>query len=258
MDYINYLINVIERSIPREVLDIALSIDSKFSLKNTTLESKIEHQVLRKTVLLDMNLISGLEMVLPINDMMYINDTDGATLLKISDRALQGRSIISALSLANANETKDIGASDASEGFSQVMQNNNDWSSANIVVKMEVISPNEILVYENIQNIMGSSLRVNVEYSNRFNEINPKSYPKLAEISILAVEAHIYKNMIIKINQGQLYHGHSIDSISNIIEQYSESLKEYYENLPLIRKILFINDAISMDRFIKNMIPNNN
>lgn len=257
MDYVNYVINVLQRRVPKEVINIAVTNENRFSLRNISTESQIEHKILRPTVLLDTNLLSGLEVIIPIENMDFINDVDGITLLRISDKYLHGRKIISALSLANGNESISGNARTAQDGFSEVMKNSSDWTNASIVAKLEVVSGNEVLVYKNIQEIHTLALRVNVEYSNRFNEINPKSYPKLGLISSYAAEAWIYTEMRIRIGEGQLYHGHSLSSIESVISDLSGSMDLYNENLPLLQKILFMNDAVSMDRFIKNMIPNN-
>jgi len=257
MDFVNYVISYISRVIPREVLDLATSND-RLTRMPKSLESKVENELLRPSFLSDMNLITGMELIIPIKDLEYNNDNNGVTLLKFSDSVLQGRRLINALSLADYSQY-DTGvlAASSGEAFATVMETGNSWMISSVTSKLEVISPNEVLVYNNVNHIYELAMRVTVELSNNFSEINSKSYPALADIALLAVQTVIYTKLRVKLAQSHLYHGHELGVMNDIVSEYSNAHRDYYEKLPLMKKTVFMNDSVSMQRFIKQMIPNN-
>lgn len=255
MDFINYTIQYIKRIIPIEVLDLALT-DPRFNVIHDSIDAKIEREILRPTVLLDMNLIAGLHMELPISGMLHHNEIDGITVLKIPDNVLRGRKIVTALSLTTVGPDR-VTASDTTMAYATVMTDNHSWISADSTANLEVISDNEILVYDNIQSIMHLSIRFVVEYSNRFNEINPRSYPILADIATIATKAWIRTKLRVKLNQGHIYHGHQLSIMDDIVSEYADMDKEYLDKIRgQLKKVLFINDQQAMDRYVKNLLPN--
>ena len=256
MDFVNYVVSYVSRIIPREVLDLATS-DDRITRMPKSLESKVENELLRPSLFLDMNMITGVEMVIPIDQLSYNQDNDSVTLLKIPDSILQGRRLINALSLADYSQRRGIGASGTLDAFAKTAELNNSWTLSNVTSKLEVISPNEVLVYNNMKSIFSLGLRVTVELSNNFHEINTKSYPALANIGLYAAQMMIYTKLRVKMAQSQLYHGHELNVMNDIVSEYSDSYRTYYEELPLLKKTMFMNDSVSMQRYLQSMIPNN-
>jgi len=256
MDFVNYVISYVSRIIPREVLDLATSSD-RLTRMPKSLESKVENELLRPSFFLDLNLITGMEIVVPIGQLEYNNDNDGITLLKLPDSVLQGRRLINALSLADYSQTKGVSASGPEEAYASNVTLNNSWTVSRVSSKLEVISPNEILVYDNMNSIYDLAIRVTVELSNNFNEISSKSYPALADIAVLATQTMIYTRLRVKLAQGHLYHGHELGVINDIVNEYSDAHSDYSEKLPMMKKTVFMNDVVSMQRYIQSMIPNN-
>jgi len=256
MDFTNYLIGYILRVIPREVIDLAVTDRRYRAGSHVSLETRLETSLLKPSFLLDMSLITGVEMVIPIGKLPFINEQDGVSVLKIPDRILQGRKLINALSLANNVEQKGMFANDALGANQELMSRNADWTYADSTTKLEVISHNEVLVYDNMSNLSEMALRVTVQLSDNFGEINTKSYPQLANLALKAVKMMIHTSLIVKIGQSQLYHGHELSIIESTVSEYSDAYTEYFENLYMMKKTVFMNDSVSMTRYIQNMIPN--
>lgn len=254
MDFVSYCTNFIRRSIPIEVLDIALT--NRYIVdRNYSLDKKIEDRILRNSFYLDLNLMGGVEITVPIETIPYMAYGDDVVLFKIPNEVLQGRRIINVLSISTQS-LPNMTSNDFNSRLYQIENDHTNIMYASSTTKLEKVSDSEILVYENIANINNSYLRLVIEYSDRFNEINPRSYLSIAKTAVLATKAFIHNEMVVKMNQSQLYSGHEIGVMSSIVDDYADSMNDYLEVISTTtKKILFMNDRVSMHRFIKNMMP---
>jgi len=62
---------------------------------------------------------------------------------------------------------------------------------------------------------MHLAIRFVVEYSNRFNEINPRSYPVLADIALKATKAWIHNELIVEMHTQEGKHQDTQKQSSN-------------------------------------------
>ena len=250
MDFMSYGVSIIERKIPREILDLVFSKRGVYSL-----EHMIEMNILRGMLAVDLNLLRGVELVVPIDKCLVHTETDGAY-IEIPQDILKGRKIVSVLSLAStAYMSRQHGGLDGAMEKMGMNTIGGYYGFAN--TDMEIVSDSEIWV-DNFTYSGGMTLRIVVEYSSRLHEINPRSNVHLIKVFELAAKYYIYTKLIIKLNNGELYHGASLDTIKEIVDSYSEAGDEYNEHLiTVVSKILFMNDRVAMGSYVTSIILNN-
>jgi hypothetical protein len=254
MDFVTYAINYVKRTIPIQLLDI---VTTTKDIQVGTIESRVEDIILRPIPLLDLSILSGVEIVIPLGSLPRQNVGE-QLLVEIPLRATNNRRVISVLNLVSGGFEYPQYFSDRLSHDMAVLNNAFRMYNTETRVRLDRVSTNEFLILDKISNFNDYGVRVVVEYSSRFNEINPRSYPSVCELSILpATQMYIHTNMPLKIEEARLYYGHSLESLQRVVDSFSDAHKEYYENMNRVRKILFMNDAESMHRYIQHYIPSN-
>ena len=249
MDFISYGTEIIKRRIPVEILNIAFA-DRGIQ----TLEYVIGMNIMRKMVGTDLNLLRGKEIAIPIEQCEVEMNNYGAY-ITIPDEILQGRRIVSALSLNSIGYTSGR-RSGVAGAFDKLADSTTGSVMGYISTDMEIVGEREIWVDSLVQST-GLVLRIVVEYSNNFNEIQPRSYHNLIRFFELAGMYYIWNKLILKVNEGRLYHGYSLDNFRSIIDTYESAGDEYREELIPVSKVLFMNDRMAMGSYITSIIPNN-
>ena len=255
MDFTTYMIHVIKRTIPKQVLDMAF-VRKTNSFFTSSLDQKIEQKVLKEFFFVDLHLLHGVEVTVPASEMNVVRLTNDAIILKLPTEISEGRSISTALS-GTTNDLYPEYATSTEDLYAKRAVNNVSAFVFDSVAKLDVIGPDEILVYGDTSSWEEMTFKFILNYSSDFNEVKPFNYPKLSKAVVLAAKAVVYNELIVSKGEAYLFNGSEMPIIDSIIEKYEDAYDDYIEMQPTVKKILFMNDAVSMDRYLKLMIHNN-
>lgn len=271
MNALIYAINEITYQIPNELLQAAFTIDDLPETVNlNTLDDKILRKLLRKRVLIDMNIIGGIETIIPLNNIQPTFYEYSYTIYQIPSELTMNKEIISALNIVLMPGTGVFGQSGLSgNSFGNIglMNGNPVMNVANNIgnaaspsgifsnAHLEIVGYNTILVYANFNILTNVGLRVLLENDSNLNNIQPRSYKDVSIACVLACKAYIYNKLIIPVNSGYLASGQDLGMFKSILESYSEAETDYNTFLrERLGAILFMNDTNRHNRLIKSMI----
>lgn len=267
MNCLLYSINEINNQIPSQLLYEAFTIDEEPNTINlTSLDDKILRKLLKKRVLLDTNIIGGVEMLIPLVNISPTYYENYYTIYQIPPEETMNREIISALSIVTMplsgifnqvggyignTTTQNSSVLNVADRIGQSVAPSMILSNTHL----EIVGHNTILVNANYRLLGNVGLRVLVENDSNLNNIQPRSYKAFSFMCVLAAKAYIYNKLIIPVNSGYLASGQDLGMFKNILESYS-SAEEDYRNFISERmgSVLFMNDTTRYSRFLTGMM----
>jgi len=270
MNAIQNALKDIHFTIPKEILH--LTFFEKQSIINSVIniDESIMAKVIRPKVLVDCNLVGGIEMSVNFNHTMVKQIDYNNLIIEIPKTLTNNSSIITATALMSTGTYNTIPASISASNMAYSGFGNNVMSpvldtgmrmmnalaNLNIVQtsRMEVIGENTILVCDPTIFITTGVLKCNIENAVNLENINPRSYIAFANLATLAVKAYIYNKLKIELDKGYLYAGHELSVITDIVNDYADSYSLYLEELQRWKKIAFMNNNIAKARYIQSML----
>ena len=271
MNALQYVTSEIFAQIPIEILSPGFCVDELPNLVNlTSLSEKIIRKCIKARVLVDANVVRGIETVVSLNTLNPSYAEDYYTIYQIPPEAVMNKEIMSALSLITMPSTffNGIGSTSMMGHGAGMYQPTNAMmnvasrigSSASDIsmisnTHLELVGYNTVLVHANMRQLLNVGLRVVVENDSNLQNISPRSYKALSYLCVLAVKAYIYNKLIIKINMGYLQGGQELGQFKNLLDSYSEAENEYRTYLQeKWRSISMMNDTTSYHRYLKGML----
>ncbi len=262
MNAITKALEDLHYKVPTEILNIAFRENSEIVNAIIPLEERITAQVIRRRVLVDLNLVGGTEIRIDTGQCYLQAVNYNEFTIQVPKAVTGGKSIVSVLSLV-ANSM--LAASDTAYSIPQQTENAmlkmyNNLASANVIqtTRLELIGENMVLVQDPNLSLVNSILRCTVENNSNLENISPRSYLDISELVSLAVKSYIYSRLKVKLDQGYIYYGHELGVITEIVDSYADAEQMYTDLVKTrIRKILFMNNRESMNRLIKGMLSNN-
>lgn len=263
MNALTNAIKDVKLNIPKEILNIAFLEYGVENINNqiVSLDDRILNTVIRPIVLVDCNLVGGIDMSIDLFLVDVARQPDYGYIITIDKKHTGGRSILAAYDIiCNVVSVPSYPMSGGSSLNNVGINMYNNLSSHSIIhsSKLEVIGENKILLHDPGIYMISGAIRVRVENSPNMSNLPPASYPAFSKLCVLAVKAWIYNHTIIKLNQGYIYKGHELTRVTSIIEGYESAIEEYNELLVnKMRKVLFMSQSETRTRFITHLIPNN-
>lgn len=277
MNALLYAIAQVRNKIPEQILYEAFNLDEQPTTMNlTTLDDKILRKCIRKRVLVDANIVGGIETVIPLVGVQPSFYEDYYTVYNIPPELTMNKEIISALGLTAmpvnsgfGNPMTTMGGygmpgqgnSPYSNSFNPLMSVANrigDAASISGIIHnahLEIVGYNSILVYAHFRVLAYLGIRVVLENENNLNNIQPRSYKDFATLCTLAVMAYIYNKLIIPLNSGYLSGGQELGVFKSIVEGYSSSDEDYETFLKEVwTPVAFMNDTTRYNRLLSSMI----
>lgn len=260
MNAIGYALNRIKLAIPPEILTIAFTEYNAVAKSMVSLDEHILATVIRPIVLVDCNIVGGIQTTIPLNqcDINFLNNRE--FIVSVPKNLTNGKSIITLLSLvSNVLYNQATTFMSMSPLQSAGLNTMNNVGTTNIVQtsRMELIADNLVLIADPTINLVNGMLRCMIENMNNLENINPRSFDAFGELCVKAVKSWIYNYMKVKLNKGYIYGGHELSTVTEIIDSYSDSFNEYREYLNTKwGKIAFINNSVAMDRYVRSMLSN--
>lgn len=277
MNALLYAVNEIKSTIPIQLLHAGMMFDEQEQTANlTSLDEKILTKVIRKRVLLDANIVGGIETIIPLNGIQPSFYEYFYTIYNIPNEYTMNKQIISVLSLSHLPVNSHFGSLGGlygnsglspNNGFSSLTNTNplmsvtdrigNASSSQGIMnnTHLELVAYNTVLVYAHYRVLANFALRVVLENESNLNNIQPRSYKNLGILCSLATKAYLYNKLIIPINSGYLSGGQDLGMFKSILESYSSSEEDYNTYLREVwASVAFQNDTQRNYRFLSSMI----
>lgn len=271
MNALIYAINEITHVIPHELLQAAFTIDDSPETVNlNTVDDKILRKLLRKRVLIDMNITGGIETIIPLNNVQPSFYEYFYTIYQIPPELTMNKEIVSALNIMlmpgsgvfgqgnlGGNSFGNIGYMNENPVMNVANRIGSAASPSGVLsnAHLEIVGYNTILIYANFRVLTNFGLRVLLENDSNLNNIQPRSYKDVSMACVLACKAYIYNKLIIPVNSGYLASGQDLGMFKSILESYSEAEADYNTFLrERLGAVLFMNDTTRMNRFINSLI----
>ncbi|EKD89657.1 MAG: hypothetical protein ACD_33C00015G0004 [uncultured bacterium] len=266
-----YSVNEIKSQIPYEMLAAGFTIDEQPTTVNlTSLDNKILMKCIRARVMMDANIVGGIETVIPLMGIMPSFIEAFYAIYNIPPELTMNKEIISVLGITNMAGKGYFGPSGINQsgagmggfGNSNAIMNvadriGNSASDMSILTNthLELVAYNTVLVYANYRSIANYGLRVVLENDNNMNNISPRSYKSFSMLCVLACKAYIYNKLIIKINSGYLASGQELGMFKTMLDSYESAEEDYRVYLREVwQATAFANDTTRFNRYIKSML----
>ena len=271
MNALIYSINEITHQIPHELLQAAFTIDDSPETVNlNTVDDKILRKLLRKRVLIDLNITGGIETIIPLNNVQPSFYEYFYTIYQIPPEMTMNKEIVSALNIMlmpgsgvfgqgnlGGNSFGNIGYMNENPVMNVANRIGSAASPSGVLsnAHLEIVGYNTILIYANFRVLTNFGLRVLLENDSNLNNIQPRSYKDVSMACVLACKAYIYNKLIIPVNSGYLASGQDLGMFKSILESYSEAEADYNTFLrERLGAVLFMNDTTRHNRLIASMI----
>ncbi len=266
MNPVTKAVTDIKMTIPKEILDLAFNNEYN---NMESIESKIE-SVIRMRVLADTNLVSGVTIHIPLSSVSIL-DTDeyGGKIIEIPEKLLNSRKILSVHSIVSNGATNNTTSatqmeSSCSDGSGQLAQEalkiatNLSNHYIEVTSNLEVIGERTIHIKDPLTNLRDNVLRLVVENQTLLNNLPPRAYITFSILVSRAIKAHIYNQLIIKLDQGYIRTGHQMGIVQSIIESYADMNEMYLEYLTTTwTSVTFMSDNTEMSSYISSLFSNN-
>lgn len=264
MNAIKKALDEIRYNIPRTILEEAfISQQLRGRGLAVSLDTKIRELVLDPRVLVDCDIVGGVEITIDLSQLMPELVNPGVALYRIPKSLTQGRSITSALSLSfgRGAATGIGGYSNNNSALLGAVQGVLDSALPIPVVAIgdvSLVGENTVMVSD--QYVIGGDvwLRCLVSNDPELNNISPASYHNFCELSVLAVKAYIFNHLIIPMDEGQLHAGMQLGRFREIVDGYADANELYREFLnEKWRVTAFHNDPERHRRHLKLILGGN-
>ena len=276
MNAIMYAINEIKSVIPYEILYAGMTLEEDPLLLNmSSLEDKVLNKVFKKRVLLAANVMGGIETIVPIRSIQPTFTEAMYTVYHIPPELIMDKEIMSALSLSYLpnsgymGSTGGYGSSTMMGGQSSLGYGGNtatmnvanrigaSANSSSILssAHLEIVARNTIAVYAHYQSLTNYGMRVVLQNDENLNNIQPRSYPALSKLGVLATKAYLYNKLIIPINSGYLSGGQDLGMFKSMPENYADAEESYQTFLREVwGQVAFMNDTTRYSNYLSGML----
>lgn len=251
--------------IPRDVLDLAfIEPYRRYRDAPTNIKEAIRYEVIQQRVLVDVNLTSGEEKRIPLDDVpSEVTDNGYTRVYRIPKRMTDGRSISQVFDVSYGNAYTGM------PGYgihSYVRSGQGLQVAANIMeahlrnpyngtARVRLLGDNVIMVKDTAAIPQNVWLRCALDYDDTISNLKVRAYHAFCKLVELAVKSYIYNNTIIPMDVDQLRGGQSVGRIKEVIDGYSDAETMYQEYLKETwPSVAFQNDQESMERFTALLI----
>lgn len=273
MSALFYAVNEIRAQIPNELIHAGLFIDEPELTANlTSLDDKLITKVLRKRVLVDANIVGGMELVVPLNNIAPLHYEDFYTVYRVDKELTMNREMVSVLGLSSMPVSAGFGGGMGYGSGNQASstyggQFNPLMSVANRIgdsaapagamhnAHLELVGPNTVLVNMHYRLLSHLGIRCIVENESNMNNIQPRSWKEFSFLCVLATKAYLYNKLIIPINSGYLASGQDLGVFKSILEQYDTAEEDYRTYLREVwASVAYMNDTSRYSRLLGSML----
>lgn len=249
MDPVSVAINNVKFGIPREILtqafmpkryDPTRRVRHQENVFPASIDELIRSMVVEARVAIDVNLISGTEIIIPLRmaEREFVDPWN--VIYRFGSDATGGRRITAVFEVLygiNYGITGTAGGGLSLARSSHLAKVTRDISNATNGVApsgtayCQLVGINTVLVNDVNTHIALGGLKCRVSHELNFNDIKPPYYHAFGELIMLATKAHIYNTLVIDLDEGAIKGGASLGRIREIVDQYSDANQMYQEYL---------------------------
>lgn len=245
----------------------------------SSIEDQIETLVIRPRVLVDCNMVGGVEVMIPLEGLEQIRPMEWTTVIHIPKERTRGKSINSVLNVNFFNSAAisgyvgagvvGMGTMGSANGFSG-SDNSAMTAAASGVMsafdkipmtstsRVDLIAENTILVSDGINLPNNSFLRCILANDEDLSGLQLRSYPFFCNLVEYAVKAYIYNQLIITIDTGELYYGQNLGAFKEVVSSYADANQNYIDYLRDVMQPVFVHqDPMQSIRFMKLLLGGN-
>ena len=274
MDAIGKAVKDCKARIPIQILKKAFMVSDGMWLENNlSLEENITQKVIRERVIVDMDIVGGTELNIPLSKCEIKTYPDFVRIIKVPKALIQNRIITSVLSISYLPTVPSLNMgiepigvglplnSQANTGSNLVfghMLNSVDTLPNVSSAETRLIADNVIYLKDTAYQNGTGVLRVRVSNTENLNNINTKSIIAFSKMVTFAVKAYIYNKLIIEIGDKELKYGQELGIFKTVLDSYSDAEENYQEFLETQwKKISIMDDDLSMSRYLRLLTSNN-
>lgn len=245
MNPISYLVKKIMQVIPISILNMSFVPRSSFGIITPSLEYIIGDEVIGKIVLVDMNIVSGIEALIDINGCEQTVVNTGR-IIDIGLGPTAGKQISSVLSVGYGYNALAGGMPGIVSALTEPYMTCD--------ARVQLISKNVIYV-EGVVGVMLTNARVIYDFDDKLNDVATRALKPLSDICVLAAKMTIYNNLILNLHNAQVVNGIAMDAVLDIVSSYSDAAQMYNESIEKWIKIAQLSDRVSHSRLIRMQVP---
>jgi hypothetical protein len=263
-------ISTIRNSIPLQILNAGFldqSRDFRFGL-GTNLDEQIRTQLIIPRILVDLNIVGGTEVEIPVSQMQRLPSDPGESVFRVPKSVTQNRSIITPLCLVYVSRNRfgawgygaqlnygqlgnlqDHGSiMTSAAGMMQAIDNVVTPSNA----ECRLIGENVIMVREGASIPATSSIRVVLANDENLNNLQTRTILPFRKLCVLAAKSYLYNTLIVTVDTAKLQGGAEIGRFLSVLESYSDAEENYQTYLSDVwRAVAKMNDRESYRRLMK-------
>lgn len=260
---IDYAIQFVKRSIPKEIFSFTFKGTEEIIDKYTTLDDKIRKHIVEPILKLDLNCTGGVNINIPLTKCNVTKDTE-FFIIKVPKQITNYKSIIAVMNImqpytpANLHNGVFMRSSNPMVQYATKALNSLDTPKIITTSRLEIIGDNIILVQSPTSLLTTGIMNCDVENNSNLDNIQSRYFPFMGKLLLQACKQYIYTNNIIKLDVGDAYGGHELSTIKDIINGYEDAGDEYdrmlKEEWP---KISLLNDPNRLNKYIRIMSGSN-
>lgn len=269
MDPVSVALMRVKAEIPREILEQAF-LPRRYDptrreryadrVHAGNLDYLMKTEVVDARVAIDVNLLTGTEMFLPLAMAEREMIDPWNNIYRFDHIATGGRHIVTAhevlYGLTQGMQIGTFGAFDTRASqflhISKDILNAAGGTPPTGTAYVQLIAPNTVLVNDINQVVGPGVLRCKLCHDLNFSDIKPVYYHAFGELIVLAIKGHIYKELVLEIDEAQLKGGMAIGRFREIVDQYADSNQMYMEYLTTKwQKIGTLNDTEQYRKIMK-------
>lgn len=271
MDPVRKALDEVKFRIPRAILEevfikrLQTWSNGTWNMAATNVDNEILSTVIRPRVMVDCNLLGGMQAFIPLAGVPYVQPNLYTSVYRIPKTLTQGRLIIAALNITfndptNMSNYGTMATSQTSISM-QVGQAVMDAQGAiplTSTADVQLIGENTIMVRDLITMPTNCYLRCQLALDENLNHLQLGSYRAFSKMVLYAVEAFIYNELIIKMGSGELQGGQVLGVFKERIDAMSDANQNYDDYLKdVMQKVLIMNDQQTNYRLLKMAISGN-
>ena len=237
-DAVSYAMNRLRRVFPIEILikTFISTIQHRTKLP-ISLDHRIREEIIEKVIRVDLNLMGGTEVRVPLGPLPREIVNMHNTIYRIPKDMTNGRSITQVVHIAygenhgiNYGGTHTVRNSQLMDAAAKMMNSNRaipvlQTSTATI------IGENTILVTDHSPTIGNMVLRCKVDYDDNFTQLIARSVLHFAKLVELATKSFIYTTLVINMDRAFIESGGELGRFATLVEGFESSQDEYDEYL---------------------------
>jgi hypothetical protein len=247
-------------SIPLEILQQAFAPISAFGRPTAlNLDAVIREKVIDARVRVDCDLVGGTQMDIPLRGVQpeQVSLPSGspytwALIYRIPMTLTQNRIITRVMWVANtlapisgAYSAASYNGSALANAAMGVMQSQAPIPSTSSA-RVDLINTNTVMISDTNQWPFDATLRVFVENDKDMSLLPVGAYRHFAKLCGLAIRAHIYNSLVLRVNSAELQNGQELGRFKEIMDGYADSNELYLTYIDEVwREVAAYADPIS-------------